>query len=1142
MRNFRIPLMDRYIFKEVARPYLIGVLIITIVMLSNFLYQVADMIIMQDVPIDTVLELLLYQMPEIIVETFPVAVLFAIMSGIGRLNREREITALRMGGFSIYRLVIPLIIFGIMISGLTYFLNENVVPWTNHRARNIIREAALQDVMPQVREEVFFEGPDKRMFYVDSYDEENRLLENVIIYDRQAGGDFPEMITATTGEISGQDWILRGGHVHRYDDEGRLELGAEFEKMEFTVEEDMDQFLARQRTPDEMSREELREEIELFQRSGIDVTSLLVDYHMKIALPFTSLVFVLIGTPLSLGNKDSRALNLGLTVVIIFAYYVIVSFARSFGRNHMVHPITAAWLPHIIFTFLGILLIIFREKWTLFLSRLMSKIMVFVPIFFLSLSLLFSAGVQADDFVVHGDDFYYDSVTGEARLTGDVHGEFMAFNFIADEITVVGEEGQEEIFREDSDIEMWESQLTGCDFDKPHYYFSSPHLTIYPGDRIIGRHVVFWELDGRLPLFYWPYLVIYLDEREQRLLPDVGFHTDRGFFLRSRYRYLLAGAYPGALLLDYYTRSGPGIGFEQDIPLPGAEQDPRLSFYYQEDHEDLGIYDYKMELEHREDGEVWESDTWLEYFSYSEYSLLEGKIDIRGGPENHYLRAEGDVFREHYFDEDAAEEDETRLSTDVVYTTNLRDEVDLTLEYDQDIEPREEEVLQRWSGKFELDRSGDLYDTSFILERDEPELPEPEDEDEDDEDRDDNDEDEVEETVSFMRLPELNVDFHIPGELDGETGLGRYYEDESEIWALRWSNEMDYGYSRSLPGPFSFSLDQMFTTDAYHILEDEEAETFWQQARLGHESSISLLSSPWRGADAEIEHRYQGLDGKSPFEFDEMERRNEFAGEFVQEIGPLESGVSSGYDLLNDEYLDLELENTLIPLAGLTFTADTYYDLNEEFWGDLDLSSELDREPYYFLAEADYDLDAASWGFLDLEGGLTPGNWYLGAETTYDIAEATWGDLDLEMEYEREPMSISAETSYDLDEGIWNTLNMEGRYEDDIWLVKNELEFDIDEFEPDYLDGEIKYSLEDHLSFGIESTYDFQEGKLERAAAEIRRHFHCRSLAFSYDHVEGEFLVEYSLDIFPGQPISVGRDDEQPFLFDVGNGIEIEED
>jgi len=38
----------------------------------------------------------------------------------------------------------------------TFVINEQIVPWSNHRARNIIRESMLQDVMPEVREDVFF--------------------------------------------------------------------------------------------------------------------------------------------------------------------------------------------------------------------------------------------------------------------------------------------------------------------------------------------------------------------------------------------------------------------------------------------------------------------------------------------------------------------------------------------------------------------------------------------------------------------------------------------------------------------------------------------------------------------------------------------------------------------------------------------------------------------------------------------------------------------------------------------------------------------------------------------------------------------------------------------------------------------------
>ncbi|MFN2363205.1 MAG: LptF/LptG family permease [Halarsenatibacteraceae bacterium] len=367
-------IIDKYIFKEMARPYIAGVMVIGIVMLSNFLYEVAELIIVQEVPVNEVLRLLLYQLPEIFVQSFPMAVLFAVMSGLGRLTRENEFAALRMGGYSLYRLAVPLIVFGVLISIFTFVINEQVVPWTNHQARNIIRSSMLQDVMPEVRENVFFEGPGGRVFYVQGYDEEDLVLSHIVIFDQEESDDFPEVITADEGQVMGSNWQLQSGHVHSYDSNGRLEMAAGFEQMTIELEDDMEKFLARQRTPAEMSRAELRREIQLFQRSGIDVRRLLVDYHMKLALPLTPLIFVLIGMPLSLGNRESRALSLALTVIIIFLYYLLVSFSRSLGRNGVMSPLVAAWLPNGFFAIIGINLIIWRNKWYNLLNSLLARI------------------------------------------------------------------------------------------------------------------------------------------------------------------------------------------------------------------------------------------------------------------------------------------------------------------------------------------------------------------------------------------------------------------------------------------------------------------------------------------------------------------------------------------------------------------------------------------------------------------------------------------------------------------------------------------------------------------------------------------------------------------------------------------------
>ncbi|AZO93169.1 LptF/LptG family permease [Halocella sp. SP3-1] len=173
-------IVDKYIIKEVLMPFLVGVTIVGIIMLSGVFFQLTDLIIVKDIPIILVLRLLFYYLPEIMVETFPVAVLFATIYGMSRLSRENEFTALRMGGISLYRLIWPLIILGVIISMMTFIINEEIVPQANHKAQNIIRRSILKQAVPDVKEGVFLKGPEGRIFYVSKYDEKNNTLTRIV--------------------------------------------------------------------------------------------------------------------------------------------------------------------------------------------------------------------------------------------------------------------------------------------------------------------------------------------------------------------------------------------------------------------------------------------------------------------------------------------------------------------------------------------------------------------------------------------------------------------------------------------------------------------------------------------------------------------------------------------------------------------------------------------------------------------------------------------------------------------------------------------------------------------------------------------------------------------------------------------------
>ncbi|SJZ63726.1 LptF/LptG family permease [Selenihalanaerobacter shriftii] len=367
-----IKIIDRYIMKEFFGLFIAGVAVIVVIMLSNFLFQLADMIVVEDVSKIVVLKLLYYKLPETVVQTFPIAILFAVMVGMGRLSSDNEFVAIRMGGVSLYRFIVPLLILGILISIMTYYFNEQIVPWSNRRAENIIQQSILETTVPEIKDNVFFKGPnDNRLFYVKHYSKHSSILKKIVILDYASTKIYPKMITAETGTITKTGWQLRNGIIHIYNKNGHSVSEREFNRMDIKIVQSnqMDNSFTDQKTPSEMNRAELKKEINILKDSGLQVDSLLVDYHLKLAKPFIALIFILIGTPLSLITKSNRALNTVLTVIIMFLYYITLSLVRSLGRNEFLPTLMAAWLPNIIFGLIGLILLIWKEEFYKLLSK-----------------------------------------------------------------------------------------------------------------------------------------------------------------------------------------------------------------------------------------------------------------------------------------------------------------------------------------------------------------------------------------------------------------------------------------------------------------------------------------------------------------------------------------------------------------------------------------------------------------------------------------------------------------------------------------------------------------------------------------------------------------------------------------------------
>jgi len=157
----------------------------------------------------------------------------------------------------------------------------------------------------------------------------------------------------TTGE--GQ-WMLHDGYYETLGTPKMMMMP--FSSHKITVNKTPGDFALYQRKPEEMSFTELRDYIRIRQAQGEDVNEDRVELYQKISLPLSSLIFALIGTPLGLRpQRSSSAMGLGLSIVIIFTYWVLSHYLSILGGNGTLSPAAACFLPNVAGAITGIGLI-----------------------------------------------------------------------------------------------------------------------------------------------------------------------------------------------------------------------------------------------------------------------------------------------------------------------------------------------------------------------------------------------------------------------------------------------------------------------------------------------------------------------------------------------------------------------------------------------------------------------------------------------------------------------------------------------------------------------------------------------------------------------------------------------------------------
>src|SRR5499426_2123033 len=122
-------ILDRYVWKELAPPFAIGVGVFTFFLFIDRIYQLTNLVITKNVPFHLVLSLLIFMLPAFLSLTLPMALLVAVLLVCGRLAADLEVSALKAAGVSPVRLFRPFAVAGILVTMVIAWLTLFAAPW-----------------------------------------------------------------------------------------------------------------------------------------------------------------------------------------------------------------------------------------------------------------------------------------------------------------------------------------------------------------------------------------------------------------------------------------------------------------------------------------------------------------------------------------------------------------------------------------------------------------------------------------------------------------------------------------------------------------------------------------------------------------------------------------------------------------------------------------------------------------------------------------------------------------------------------------------------------------------------------------------------------------------------------------------------
>jgi lipopolysaccharide export system permease protein len=356
-------ILDRYLAGVFLKNFLLAVLSMTCL----FLFQeMMAKLFEHEFPGDQIVIFHLLNIPLVMVQMMPPAVLLATVFTLSGLTRTNELIACHAIGIGIGRIMALILSIVFIVCCMVLIMQDRILPIT-HKKQQVYYWKVMKkrpDFFLDIKKDKIWYRSKNLIYNLQLFDPKNNSIRGMSVYTFDENFNLVEVVDAKRADYTPNGWSLSDGTVTVFNKDDTFPLTKKFDHKELVINETPRDFQEIEKEVDGLRLKELYHYIQKVKAAGADTKSYEVTFHSKISLSFIPIVMCFLAVPFSLkGRREGgMAKDLGICLGVTFIYWLFYSISLSLGRNGTLRPWFAAWLPSVVFFALASMLMARQRK------------------------------------------------------------------------------------------------------------------------------------------------------------------------------------------------------------------------------------------------------------------------------------------------------------------------------------------------------------------------------------------------------------------------------------------------------------------------------------------------------------------------------------------------------------------------------------------------------------------------------------------------------------------------------------------------------------------------------------------------------------------------------------------------------------